>query len=163
MQLLVNIDLSLDRGQVVWARKHGERETCDFLQLRGLLREELGIIQRCVVDKKAIGDPITPTTLTHGQTINISVRLISAPSFASWLPIDGETVSFYIGTVGENETGTFAGQAETNSSGIAELELQIDLIAHGMRTVQFYAVVEEWVTVLSIEKAALSWTYILGF
>ncbi|MHA1969411.1 MAG: hypothetical protein ACW964_16630, partial [Candidatus Hodarchaeales archaeon] len=70
---------------------------------------------------------------------------------------------FYIGTVGENESGTWVGEDKTNSSGIAELQLTIDLTIHGIRTVQFYAVVEDWVIEFSIEKAALSWTYILGF
>jgi hypothetical protein len=119
------------------------------------------IIQRSVVDQRALGEG--PATIIHGQTINIAVRLISAPSIASWLPTEGENVTFYIGTVGENESGTWVGEDKTNSSGIAELQLTIDLTIHGIRTVQFYAVVEDWVIDFSIEKAALSWIYILGF
>ncbi|MHA1968336.1 MAG: transglutaminase-like domain-containing protein [Candidatus Hodarchaeales archaeon] len=128
------------------------------------------IIQRCVVDQRALGGSDPPPTIHHLQAINISVRLISAPSIASWLPVEGVNISFYIATVGANESidlieeGSQIGWIITNSMGIATLSLSIDITIHGIRTVNFYTmVIYNRGAVDEIRRVAMSFSYVLAF
>jgi hypothetical protein len=114
------------------------------------------IFGRCVVENKTLNQF---DTIHHNDIIEISVRLISNPSLVSWLPLQGENITFYIWSVSGNETGIPVGSDITNSQGVATISVTIDLAVHGIRPVQFYALV----TSFSQEtRAALSWVYVLS-
>jgi len=117
------------------------------------------IIQRCVVDNKALGAP-TPavSTLTYGTAVSISVRLLNVPSLASWFYSEGNNITFYIGTHGEKTDGVFIGSKITDEFGLATLDITIQ-VAYGNRDVEFYALVADF----TLEQAAISWTYRLDF
>ena len=118
------------------------------------------ILQRCVVDNKEnyFGPP-TVNTLNNNQAINVSVRLLNVPSLASWFYSEGNNITFYIGTHGEKTDGVFAGWDITDEFGLATLDVTIDVSVHGVRTVEFYALVADF----TLEQAAISWTYELDF
>jgi len=118
------------------------------------------ILQRCVVDNKEnyFGPP-TVNTLNNNQAINVSVRLLNVPSLASWFYSQSNNITFYIGTHGEKTDGVFAGWAITDEFGLATLDVTIDVSVHGVRTVEFYALVADF----TLEQAAISWIYELDF
>ncbi len=117
------------------------------------------VFERCIVNNSQFSNG---TKLTHGENINISVRLISAPSLESWLPYQGANVSFYVGddnTTGSSpieKNGILIGSAITDSLGVATIYVTIDIVKFGIRDVHFYSVV--WLTP-SVRKAAMSHQY----
>ncbi len=117
------------------------------------------ILERCIVNNS---DFSNGTELTHGEDINISVRLISAPALNFWLPYQGANVSFYVGAPYENTTGNLIeengiliGSTITDSLGVATIDVTIDVTKFGIRIVNFYTV---WLT-SSVRKAGVSLQY----
>ncbi len=129
------------------------------------------ILERCIVNNSdfAPGGANEKSNLVHGEEINISVRLIRAPSLVSWLPYQNATIEFYIGTADENGTdegfriedqGTYLNSTQTNSQGIATINVTIDISKHGIRTVNFYAV---WrLPSKGVRKGAISLQYVIA-
>ncbi len=114
------------------------------------------IFKRCVVNNKTLNQF---DTLHHNDVIEVSVRLISNPSLVSWLPMQGENITFYIFSVSGNETGIPIGSAITNSQGRASINVIIDISIHGIRPVQFYAIVTSF---SQATKTAISWVYYIS-
>ena len=107
------------------------------------------ILERCIVNNSAFaqGGVNETSQLVHGEDINISTRLIRAPSLGFWLPYQGANVSFYVGSTHENTTGGFIeengiyiGSAITDSQGMVTIDVTIDTTKFGLRVVNFYAV-----------------------
>jgi hypothetical protein len=109
-----------------------------------------------------------PYTLHHGDTINISARLISTPSAATWMPIQGQNVSFYLGTDAENGTGDIETTGILLGSGITNLNgrvflpsFQVDIATLGVRTARFYAVAH--IGTPAVRRLALTLEYDITF
>ncbi len=128
------------------------------------------ILERCIVNNSdfAPGGANEKSNLVHGENINISVRLIRAPSLVSWLPYQNASIDFYIGTAAENgslgglieDNGTYLGSSQTNNQGIATINVTIDISQHGIRTVNFYAV---WkLPTKGVRKGAISLAYVIA-
>ena len=89
-----------------------------------------------------------PYSLHHGNSINLSTRLITTPSAATWMPLQGENISFWLGTEAENgtgllieETGIYVGYDFTDLNGYATLDyFAVDISKLGIRTARFYVV-----------------------
>jgi hypothetical protein len=118
------------------------------------------IIGRCTINHTGF---TRFSNLKHGDHVNLSVRVITAPALTTWLPLQNVNVSFYIGIVGENETGSFLDYAFTDSRGVATIDFDIDVLTYGIRTIQFYAVVSFEGEQPSTPKAAISFEYRLIF
>ncbi|MHA1976388.1 MAG: transglutaminase-like domain-containing protein [Candidatus Hodarchaeales archaeon] len=122
------------------------------------------IFGRCTVNNSILGDG---ATLHDGDYIEVSTRLISIPSAATWLPYQNETVNFYIGTDSENTTGdiettgTSIGSGQTDSAGRVTISLTIDIGTHGIRTVRFYGVVILGSS--SVRRLSISFSYDITF
>ncbi len=122
------------------------------------------IFGRCTVNNSVLGQG---ATLHDGDHVIISTRFISVPSAATWLPYNNVTVSFYIATTTENATGnledvgTPIGSGITMSNGVVTISLDIDIAIHGVRTVNFYALVLLGST--PVRKIAVSFSYSITF
>ena len=122
------------------------------------------IFGRDTVNNSVLGDG---ASLHDGDYIEVSTRLIAIPSAATWLPYQNETVNFYIGTDGENNTGdietvgTFVGTGQTDPAGRVTISLIIDIGTHGIRTVRFYGVVILGSS--SVRRLAISFSYDITF
>jgi hypothetical protein len=121
------------------------------------------IFERCITNFTALYDPSGPPySLPHNQYVTLSVRLISYPSFATWLPYQNANISFYLGIWGENSTGIEIGNDTTNSTGVASIRFKVDILKYGIRTVYFYAEVD-WGVQGILTRAAVSFPYNLVF
>jgi hypothetical protein len=121
------------------------------------------IFWRCTVNYSGLYDPSIQSSypLKHGDTVNLSVRLILQDG-ATWIPpYDSKNVSFYVGISGENETGFYIDSAFTNEDGVASILTTIDVTKYGVRTVYFYAQV--WGLDTIDPRAAISLAYDLEF
>jgi hypothetical protein len=131
--------------QSVFLRDDYDLETNGIVGAR--LDQEGGtwIFNRMVVNGSGL-EP-SPYTLHHGDNITLSTRLIAVPSLNTWMPYMNESIDFYIGTVAENTSGNIEdvgyhiGSALTDNDGKVRISFIIDITEHGIRTVNFYAVV----------------------
>jgi len=147
---------------VTFIRGDYDLESEGFAQ--AYLEEQLNpgsVLRRCVVNNSAFGEG---ATITNNTRINVSVRLISVIPPDLWIPIQGQQISFYVGTDAENitgniwETGTWIGNVSTNSRGIATLNMTVNVFQLGIRPVKFWAVT----TYAGQVKLAESLTYNLS-
>jgi hypothetical protein len=106
----------------------------------------------------------SPYTLHHGDYITVSTRLISVPSLSTWLPYpEGTSISFYWASLEENssetieDNGTLLGTRLTDSRGVVNISLTVDIGVFSWRTANFYAIIN---LTGDVQRVALSLAYI---
>jgi transglutaminase-like putative cysteine protease len=102
------------------------------------------VFNRCIVNNSVLPNA---SILHHGETVNVSVRLIHAPSLTSWSPCSGVNISFYLGSKMDNNAseniedgGIYLGGVITDVQGTATLIMTIDVTVTGIRMIQFFTV-----------------------